>query len=286
MKRLLFPALLMMIPLATALADPPDEDVLRPYFEGKRPWFFELDAGINMNLLTGNPVYRERNEFEGITNVFEQATGISPLVGLSAGYNLSSHVALVLRADYDPRWTSNSASMVDTCVFRDVSDPTLIVGRTPLSTQKEFGVDVDYLSISLLGRFTFRHLFIYAGPSFGIPIGGRTYETDRITDETANCSYDPTDTTSPMVTSGEINGAGAASLRIGARIGLGYQVELDRNWSLVPQIGFDFGLNNVYSDDQPMPLQTANGATTGVATINRGLHIHSIQATIGIQYQL
>jgi hypothetical protein len=286
MNRSLFTLFAFLVAASVAMADPPDEDVLRPHVEGKSHWFFELDGGVNFNLLNGNSVYRDRNALEGITNIFESASGISPLLGLTAGYEFNQHLAVTLRADYDPRWTSNSGTVTDTCVLRDVLDPTVIVGRSPVDVDKEFHADVDYLTLSLQARITFRRLFIYLGPSLSFPMSATTSETDHIIDDSAECSYAPLDPTSPKTTSGTLSGSSIAAVRLAARIGLGYEFAIDDNWSFVPQVGIDVGLTHTFKSGDLVLLRTDTGVPTGSYQVNSGVMLNALQATIGIQYHL
>lgn len=287
MKRFLLP-ILFAIAVSTALADPPDEDVLRPHLTGKSRWFYELDAGVNFNLLSGNPDYRARNELEGISNVFEQGTGISPLVGFTVGYELNPHIALAFRADYDPRWNSNSSTVSDTCLLRDPLDPTMVVGRSPIDVMKSYDVDITYLSLSLQARITFRRLFIYLGPSVSIPFSAKTSETDRIVDDSSSCSYAPLDPRAPKTTSATLSGSSSTAMRVALRLGLGYNIAIGEHWALVPQVGLDVGLSNTFAADQRLQFQTepAPSTVTGNAAINPAVRLSALQATIGIQYHL
>ena len=89
MKRTLTALLVILMAAASpALADPPDEDVLRPRIGGRLGLFVEFDPGLNLTFLDGNPYVRPLfTSYEQETAIYRSALGISPYLGISGDTN-------------------------------------------------------------------------------------------------------------------------------------------------------------------------------------------------------
>lgn len=277
--------MLFLVMAVPALADPPNEDVLRPKVGGAGNLFLQFDAGLNFNLLDGNPYLRPLMSYEQETSLYKSAFGIAPIVGVSLGYELSPHFIISLRADYDSRNTSESASLIDTCELRDALTGNTI--RNPMPVSKQYNVNVSYLTISLLPAYRFENFFLYLGPSYGIPLSRSLRETDNITEE-GPCYYlapgpDTTRTITGALTSTDnVNG------RLSFKVGIGYIFPVGGIIDFVPQIGFDFGLNGLFKDDENLVLSNAaRTGSTGISVpINPESKVNSLQATLGLRIHL
>ena len=285
MKASFCAVLLLAVSAVPALADPPKEDVLRPRVLGPANFYFQLDVGLNLNLLDGNPYLRPLMSYEQETSLYNDAFGISPLVGLTVGYDFSPHFSLALRADYDPRYASRSETVNDTCETRDALTGNTI--RNPMPVAKDYEVDATYLSISLLPAYRFENLFIFAGPTFSVPFSRTIRETNTITDD-GPCYYlAPGPDTTRSIT-GSLGGSDNMNTRISLKVGVGYVLPLTSSLELVPQLGLDFAMNGLLGEDEDLVLSNAaRPGSAGISVpINRQTIINSMQATIGLRLHL
>jgi hypothetical protein len=67
--------LVAVLAAAPAFADPPDEDVLRPYVPDNGKWFLQFDLGLNYTFLDGNPVVRGMFQERPTTGCSNRPTG-------------------------------------------------------------------------------------------------------------------------------------------------------------------------------------------------------------------
>lgn len=289
LRLLLF--LLVSIP---AIADPPDEDVLRPRLEGSSRFFIDLGLGLNITWMDGNPFFRDTfDSFEGPTDLFQSASGLGPLISLGIGYEFNQHLSLLLRADYDVRNTSNSGTTIDSCFLTDpVGGGRLSV---PFTASKEFNVDVSYISISLLPAYRFNQVFLYAGPSISIPLSRDVSETDQVTGD-ASCTYFSGTSDSSRVITGSLASDKNLKTRFSVKIGLGYVIGLTDNIDLVPQLAGDIGWTNTFAPDgsgaagQGEPMSMINpqrssvaGTQSQIVQVNDQIRLSSLQALLALR---
>jgi len=284
--RITLHAVLLILLATPLLADPPDEDVLRPYLEGKSGIYVQADIGLNFNFLNGNPFVRPLiTTYEQETSFYRSAFGLGPVIGLSLGYEFSSHFGLTLRADYDSRSASRSGSFNDTCVLRDENSGNLL--RSPMAVEKSYGVTANYLSISLLPTYRFNYLFLFAGPTLSIPLSREVEETDRITGETP-CYYLSSGPDSSKVVSGSLTDNGNTSTRFSVKLGAGYIIRASERIDIIPQVALDLGLTDLFKADENLPMTNpANPDGTSLdVPINHQIRINTLQATIGVRVYL
>lgn len=293
MKSIILTALLLLAGASSvAMADPPDEDVLRPRIATGGRWFIQFDLGLNVTWMNGNPALRPLFNYEERSTLFESASGISPLISGSVGYRFNPEWALVLRLDYDPRHTSNSATSIDTCQIRDKVSGQLL--STPTPTSKEFTFDVNYFSISLLPEFTIDNTYLFAGPTISLPLSRKLEETDRIIDTASACLYFAETPDSTRIRSGSVATDKNMKTRISFKIGAGYNFRVAPTVTIVPQIGFDFGLTTALTTDaatgtfETMSLRNPSrpGSTGETVNINDQVRLNSLQASIGVRINL
>ncbi len=287
MRRTLFALLLMMVASSSAFADPPpDEDVLRPRIEGSLGLFIELDPGLNLTLLDGNPYVRPLiTSYEQETSIYRSGLGLAPYMGLSVGYEFSSHIGIALHAGYDARHTSNSGSMIDTCVLMDpVGGGEL---RNPMQVEKSYKVNVDYLSIALLPNYRFDRLFFFLGPAVSIPLSKSIEETNTIIDDSPCYYLSPSADTAKSIT-GSLAGSANLNTRFSLKMGLGYIFNVTPSIDIVPQLALDLGLNDVLQSDELLRLRkpgSPQGASLDIP-VNRHMRMNTLQALIGIRFHL
>jgi hypothetical protein len=277
--------MLLLVAATPALADPPNEDVLRPRTGGPGNLFLQLDAGLNLNWLNGNPYLRPLMSYEQETPLYKSALGLSPIIGLSLGYDFSPNFSLQLRADYDNRYVSRSASLIDTCVLTDAVTGNEV--HNPMPVSKSYSLSVSYLSISLLPAYRFDNLFIYAGPTVSLPLSRTLKETDNITDD-GPCYYlAPGPDTTKSVT-GSLTNSDNVDTRFSLKVGVGYIFPVTSSIDFIPQAGFDFGLNGLFKNDENLVMSNpASAGATGISVpINHQSGINSLQVTLGLRFHL
>lgn len=287
MRKTLLALLLSVAVVSPALADPPDEDVLRPRLEGDSRWFVELDPGLNISLLDGNPYMRPLiTSYEQETSIYRSALGLGPYLGLSVGYEFSSHIGITLHAAYDARHTSNSGSMIDTCVMLDPVSGNQM--RNPMQVEKSYAVNASYLSFALLPNYRFERLFFFLGPAVSIPLSGRIEETNTIVDDSPCYYLAPSDDTAKSIT-GSITDVDNFKTRISLKAGIGYIFNITPNIDIVPQLALDLGLNSVLQENDLLRLRNAERPATSTSLdipVNAGMRINTLQAIIGIRFHL
>lgn len=285
MKTTLFTVLLLLA-ASPAFADPPDEDVLRPFIGGRSGLYAQFDLGLNLTFLNGNPYVRPlMTSYEQETALYRSALGLGPLVSLSIGYEFSSHFGITLRADYDGRHASKSANVNDSCVLQDpISGNNL---KTPMAVAKSYSVGVNYLSISILPNYRFNNLFFFAGPTVSIPVSRNVTETNTITGETGCYYLSPGPDTTKSIT-GSLTDNGNSNTRFSVKLGVGYLFNVGTSIDLVPQLGLDLGLNRIFKNDETLEMvNSARPEGTSVpVVINRNIRLNSLQASIGVRVYL
>lgn len=287
MKKILLPVLMMLSAVA-AFADPPDEDVHRPIIPGRGQLYAQFDLGFNFTSLNGNDVVRARTPtIDGPTTLYESGSGLAPLFSASIGYEFNRTVGLLLRADVDMRGASNSGTTIDTCRVQDVTGAVVL---TPVNIDKEYSLDVTYLSLSALAKFRFDQFFVFAGPSIAVPLSRNFTETNTVVDDASLCTYFPGNLDSSKVITGSVTGSNNTRQRVSFKLGAGYIIPLTSRMSLVPQLGYDFGLSDVLQDPEinalVRPGRTAETSLSLPTVVNPAMRLSSLQATIGLRINL
>lgn len=284
--RITLHAVLLILLATPLLADPPDEDVLRPYLEGKSGVYVQADVGLNLNFLNGNPFVRPLiTTYEQETSFYRSAFGLGPLIGLSVGYEFSSHFGITLRADYDVRSASKTGTFNDTCVLRDAISGN--IQRNPMAVEKSYGVSTSYLSISLLPTYRFNYLFLFAGPTLSIPLAREVEETDRITGETPCYYLAPGPDTSKIVT-GSLTDNANSNTRFSFKLGAGYIIRASKRIDIIPQAALDLGLNNLFKNDENLEMTNPDNpdGTSLDVPINHQIRINTLQLSVGVRVYL
>lgn len=287
MKKIILP-LMLLLACSVALADPPDEDVHRPYIPSHGQLYTQFDLGINYSFLDGNDEFRSRFEGEAPTDIFKSGSGLGPLISATIGYEFNQTFGLAFRADYDMRSASNSGSTIDTCVLTDTL--TGLPLATLVGIDKEFEVSASYLSLSALAKLRFDKFYLFLGPTISVPLSRELTETEQILDSGA-CVFFPFTADAGKSASGTVSDMANSRLRASFKIGAGYMIPLTPTISLVPQLAYDFGLTDL-SDAPEVNALVAPGRTPGtnvpaaLTTINPEMRISSLQATIGLRINL
>lgn len=289
--------ILLIGAVAPAYADPPDpqpvpvpnEDVLRPRLPGGERWFGQVAAGLNLTFLSGNPVLRAGASFEGRTDLFESATGLGPLLYGAIGCRYSPNFSVRVRLDLDGKRAGRSGATIDTCILRDAQTGQIIM--VPSEVDKDYSVSVTYLTLSLLPAVHIDDLYIFAGPSIGLPVARSIEETDRVVDQQGPCAYFPATNEQSKVISGRLTGTDNVSTRLAFKIGAGYAIKLAPQIDLCPEVGFDIGRGDAFSQaggvfetvrmtnpDALVPQQAM------LNPINNAIRLSSLQVAIGLQF--
>jgi len=286
MKKLLLP-LLLILAGSIAFADPPDEDVHRPYIPRRGQLYAQFDLGFNLTSLNGNDEVRLRNAGEGPTRLFESGSGLAPLISATIGYEFNSVFGVAFRADVDMRGASNSGTSIDTCMLQDGQGGVI---PTPIDIDKDYSLDLTYLSLSALATLRFDNLFFFAGPTVSLPLSRNFTENEAIVDQESPCIFFPFTTDSSKTITGSLTGSGNILQRASIKIGAGYTIPLTPRISLVPQLAYDFGLTNVFDVPEINALTRpgADAATpqTLPTIVNPEMRLSSLQATIGLRINL
>lgn len=282
--RNVFIALLLALAASTALADPPDEDVHRPFIANEGGPYLQFDLGFNLTFLNGNTDARLPLAHEGATTFFQSGSGLGPLIGATIGYHFSPRFALSFRADYDSRHVAKSGTLRDTCTVTDEFNNVIFNG--PIDWSKSFAVTADYLSLSLLANLRFDRLYIFAGPNIGIPLGFEVSETDQIVDANSACYFFSGTADTVKVVSGTTSGTDFSTQRFSLKIGAGYLIPLTSKLSLVPQLAYDLQLSNTLDQNVQNNLSGDAGPSTLSTGINGAMRLSALQATIGLRVNL
>lgn len=269
-----------------ALADPPQEDVLRPRLDGLIGLYVEFDPGLNFTLLDGNPYVRPLiTSYEQETSLYRSAVGVAPYLGLSVGYEFSSHLGISFHAAYDDRLASNAGTMIDTCFLTDEITGNRVADR--MEARKEYSVRTRYLSFALLPNYRFDNLVFFLGPTVSIPFSRRIQETNSIVDDSP-CYYLAPGPDTTRVITGTVSDIGNVSTRISLKLGLGYVFNMTEWVDLVPQLALDVGLTNLLKEDETLRMANPNGPGGAgvVVPINHQIQLNTLQAIIGIRVHI
>ncbi len=290
---------LLLGSIHTALADPPDpppvpvpnEDVLRPRVPGGGKWFGQVGAGLNLTFMSGNPVFRSLASFEGRTDLFDAASGIGPLIYGAIGYRYSPNFSFRVRLDFDGKRADRSATTIDTCTLTDRQ--TGLTVNVPADVDKSYEVSVTYLTLSFLPTFHADNLYIFGGPSIGLPLARTVKETDQIVDLASACTYFPFALDSSKVISGSNSTTSNVNTRVAFKLGVGWVIKINDKLDLVPELAFDAGLGDAFSLDggqfenyamvNPAAIVPLNAQ---IVAFNNAIRLNSIQATVGLRFDL
>ncbi|MBS1911134.1 MAG: PorT family protein [Bacteroidetes bacterium] len=284
MRRLLA-TILFLVSASYALADPPGEDVQRPHFESPGMWYLQFDLGVNISFLNGNPAFRQLTASENPTDLFNSASGLGPLFGVTVGYAFSDRFALSLGLDFDSRYVSRSADVVDPCPMINA-----VTGDTTLGTtteRKSYDVLASYVSLPLMANFRFGKAFVFLGPTFSIPIRHRVTETDRILDSASACYllFGTPDSTKEL--DGALDNNANLASRVSLKLGAGYTFELTKKISLVPQIAYDIGFSDLLkANEQDVFHSKATGTAFNGDIINGAMRLSALQLSLGLRINL
>ncbi len=286
MKKILLP-LLLVLAGSVALADPPDEDVHRPYIPSRGQLYTQFDLGLNLTFLDGNNEFRSRIPGEGPTTLYQSGNGLAPLLSATIGYEFNQTFGLAFRADYDVRSASNSGVTIDTCLLQDVFGQ---ITPVPIEVDKDYSVSISYLSLSALAKLRFDNLYLFLGPTVSVPLSRDVKQTFRILDS-GTCAYFPFTTDSSKEITGSLTSAENMKQRLSFKFGAGYMIPLTRSVSLVPQLAYDLGLTDSFQNAEintlAKPGETEETTTLLVPTVlNPKIRLSSLQATIGIRVNL
>lgn len=277
---------------ATALADPPTEDILYPAITspygaqsagGK--FFVQLDLGANQSQLYGrNGFHQSDITNDQVLGFQKSSNGIAPFAGLTLGYQFNSLFSLGLRLDYDAHFVSNDGTARMMCTEYDAttSEP---IGQHEIDVRDTYEVGAKYMGITILPAIHFGDFYAYAGPSYMTPLSRDLRQTFAIPEDDADCQffYGTSDATHTVV--GRVTGSDNMLERLSLKLGLGYGQPIAPNVKLMFQAGYDLGASDLLGADDTIEMYSATGS--GVAsqpvTIHHNLRLSSIQGSLGLR---
>jgi hypothetical protein len=276
---------LLFIATTPLLAEPPEEDILRPRLPTRGSFFIGFDVGMNISWFDGNPIYRAFFESEEESQAFRSAFGIEPFGGFYLGMRVSPSMRVRFRGDYDVRVADRETVTIDQCPLHDAVTGE-VIGTVPVDVEKTFSLEIAYLTLSLVGEYHMGQAFLFAGPSLSRPLSRTFTETDRIVDPNSLCTYfaDTPDTTRQIVATA----SGTDNLRSiwGVTLGVGYKIDMSSDLQLVPQIGahFPFGSALQTDEDYTFRGESPGSEETITTRLNRHMYFRALQASIGLRY--
>jgi hypothetical protein len=284
MKSIL-PFLLTLFILSPAFAEPPEEDILRPRIPTRGRFFVGFDVGLNTTWFDGNPIYRAFFPSEEESRLFRSAFGFEAFGGAYIGMRITPDLRVRVRGDYDVRIADRKGTTVDSCPLIDAIDGR-IIGSVPVAVEKEFRLEVSYITVSLVGEYRLGQAFVFVGPSWSMPVKRMFTETDRILDEESFCVYFANTPDSAREMTAEVTGADNVAPMIGVKLGVGYEIEMSSDLMLVPQIGIDLPFTSALKEDEDFSFRRADGTGEESITtrLNRHMYFRAFQASVGLRY--
>jgi hypothetical protein len=295
----------LLVCASPVFADPPSENVLFPDVGSATSWYIEPHAGIDYSFIDGNPAIRapmsyagpERSPVTGegeptgptVLDIYEDASGLAPLVGVTIGVQLSPTIGLELDLAYDSRRGSASGMTRDLCEIRDTitNEP---IGTVWEPANKEITIGADYLSLGLVGTFGFKQFFFYAGPSVGIPLARTVDETTSWADETTPCRYFFGTADESMELVGVLDESVETATRVSLKLGVGVHVAIGSRVELVPRVGYDLGFTDLFTGSGAYTLRAPGSAEFTPnflgAELNNAVRVSSLQASLGVRILL
>ncbi|MBC8144372.1 MAG: outer membrane beta-barrel protein [bacterium] len=282
--RILLPVLLILTVVMPMRGDPPEEDILRPRIPTHGSFFVGLDVGLNTSWFDGNPIYRAFFPSEEESRMFRSAFGFEPFGSVYVGMRITPNLKVRVRGDYDVRVARRSGTTIDTCPIFDVTT-SQVVARVPTEVQKDFELEISYLTFSVLGEYAMGQMFVFVGPSWSMPIKRSFSEVDQIVDpNSVGMFFSNTPDSTRQIRAERLGTDNVASV-VSIKLGVGYIVPMSDNLSLVPQIGFDFPFGSALEDDEDFEFRKDPGPTSaGIVTrLNRHMYYRALQASIGLR---
>jgi hypothetical protein len=285
------------------------EDVLRPHGERKKtgggsteylyrrsPFTLGIEGGINFNMFsqdiiwekdpnTGQDYVQHGTIFDGLGS----ATGISPHVGIFAGFDFSSTIGVLLRLAYDNKYVNKSLTGTDYSY-------NAISGFTEHPMKVDVSMNASYLSFTpLLKIQATPDLFFTVGPTLQFLLGDvETKWSPTVTDNSAFLneflfwqSMGFGSTYSETIT---IKDAGSDSVaytpRLGLEAGIGYKIPISNNIFIVPQIRYQLMLTNVLTDTYFYVFPIANPTNQLTVEQSQNKMMHSLQLALALWFDL
>jgi hypothetical protein len=297
--RPIFAFLIGLIVLSGVLrADPPDEDVLRPFVPSTGHFYVDLHAGLTFGMLNGNSQYRQLiiggglDEATQALSYFESGSGLAPNIGVGIGYAFSPKLSVTLDAAYDAFATSNSATTDDLFFTQDAFGDTTFQARVP--NTRRLHVNAAYFSLGLFLEGHFDRFMIYAGPSVGLPLSRDIGETMSVPDSGLGVFYPGSSLkTHNLIT----NTTGDTNMltRVAVRFGVGYTFPMTSKINLLARLDYDLGLSELLKANEDLELRpnpVDSDASTFAARlpaafpINAKMKLSGIKAMIGVRINL
>jgi hypothetical protein len=274
-----------MLSSAVAAANPPEEDILRPYVPIEGRFFFQGDLGVNANWFDGNPIFRAFFRSETEAPMYRSAVGFGALGAVSVGYTIGTSLRLRLRAAYDVRSADEQDVVIDSC---PTIDPRAVnpFGNVPVAVDKRYSVSISYLTLGLTAEYLLERFFLFAGPAYGLPVEREFVETDQLLDGESACVYFPHTPDTARRIEARITGTDSVRARWSVRLGAGYIFGITPQLSLVPELAIDLPFSGILEAEQEFPFSPAGGegGRNRKTSLNEQAIIRTLQATVGLRF--
>lgn len=260
-----------------------DEDVLRPrggktyslpsssqYTSPKKGMiYFGVEGGLNYNMFTQDVSGYEASGYDSrFTDFANSGSGISSFYNFYVDIPVSSSMGVQVNLGLDNKVVGNTGSYLRPCFLEDGT-------QTAAPVNGEYTDKIDYLQLGLKLRYNVTpNVFVAVGPMLHFRNNGSTSEfTETITDGECFFNFNTpqqSKTFSAVTTDSPV----LNNTRVGADIGVGYLIPLDRNFFLIPRIGYQYFFTPVSADDVDV--------TVGTSITNRNLN--SLQLGLSLMF--
>ncbi len=275
----------------TAHADPPGEDILYPGTSGSRggssepKFYLQLDLGVNQSELYGaNGFHGSDVTNDPVLGFQKSSNGVAPFAGLTLGYRFTPSFSVGVRLDYDAYFASNEGEATATCTTYD-PDSGEMLGQHDVPVQDIYEAGASYIGISILPAAHFGDFFIYAGPSYAVPLARDIRQTFAVPTTDDECQFFYTDFDATRTVSGKLSGSDNMLERLALKLGLGYARQIAPNLDLTFQAGYALGVSDLLSADETMDLRNPDVSAGSVqqSLLHRNLRFNAIQGSLGLR---
>jgi len=275
----------------TAHADPPGEDILYPggaESQGASPerkFYLQLELGTNQSELYGaNGFHGSEVTNDPVLGFQKSSNGAAPFAGLTFGYRLASFFSIGVRLDYDEHFASNEGDATATCTTYD-PDTGEPLGQHDVRVRDIYEARASYIGVSILPTVNIGDFFIYAGPSYAVPISRIIRQTFSVPETDDECQFFNTNFDATRTVSGELTGSSNLLDRVALKAGVGYAWHILPRFDVTFQAGYSLGLSDLLAADEMMELHNPDvaGGSVEPSLLHHNLRFSAIQGSFGMR---
>ena len=213
-------------------------------------------------------------------------SGVSPLYGIFAEFELSPSVALGLRMMMDPKRVSSSRDgILQDCV---VLDEYGVPQQVSVSRMRgEFKQSQTFITLAPNVRVSITdRLFAHVGPTVQIPVDHIQGTVTYVIDEADPCVFNFGQPDASKTQTIDAESSDHPSMRLGLDAALGYRLPLSENIDLVPRLGFQLMFTPF---DNPTSGEDASRELTDPparAYTASGASLNALQASVSLWFRL